>query len=127
MKSGHLPRPTLTLFRASTLLLLACSAALVLCKHLTLPVEPHNYTTRVDFGSNGDSAQLQLSMQSDWTFVMAAPECEKCPNRRYEYANSTSHRNGTHTKKKVEIGKQKDKVVLEGFSSVDLVCVYLER
>jgi len=27
----------------------------------------------------------------------------------------------------VEIGKQRDKVTLEGFSSQDMICIYLER
>ncbi len=96
-------------------------------KHLTLPVEPRNYTTRVDFGSERNSAQLQLSMTSDWTFVMSAPTCDRCPNSVYEYANSTTHKNGTHKKEKVEIGVAKDKLVLEGFSSIDTVCIFLER
>ena len=86
-------------------------------KHLTLPIEPRNFTTRVDFGSNADRAQLQLSMQSDWTFVMGSPEREKCPSKVFRHVNSTSWKNGTHAKNMVEIGKQSDKVTLEGFSS----------
>ena len=66
-------------------------------------------------------------MQSDWTFVMGAPECEKCPNKVFEYNKSTSHKDGSHIKKRVEIGKNKDKVTLEGFPSVDLMCIYMER
>ena len=58
---------------------------------------------------------------------MGSPECEKCPSKVFEHVKSTSWKNGTHAKKMVEIGKQMDKVTLEGFSSQDIVCIYLER
>ena len=58
---------------------------------------------------------------------MGSPECEKCPSKVYTYVNSTSWKNGTHAKSMFEIGKQTDKVTLEGFSSQDMVCIYLER
>ena len=58
---------------------------------------------------------------------MGSPECDKCPSKVFANLNSTSWKNGSHTKNIFEIGKQNDKVTLEGFSSEDIVCIYLER
>jgi hypothetical protein len=89
---------------------------------LTIPVEPGNYTAVFTFGSNNNTASLQLSMQNDWTFVMGI-DCINCPKQIYNYQMSNTFKQGKNNKATVELGQQKESLTLEGFSSRDDMCL----
>jgi hypothetical protein len=89
---------------------------------LTIPVDPGNYTAVFSFGSNNNTASLQLSMQNDWTFVMGS-DCMNCPKQIYNYQMSNTFKLGKNNKATVEIGQQRELLTLEGFSSLDDMCL----
>ena len=85
-------------------------------------MDPGNYTAVFTFGSNNNTASLQLSMQNDWTFVMGS-DCKNCPKQVYNYQESNTFKLGKNSKATVEIGQQKETLTLEGFSSLDDMCL----
>ncbi len=55
---------------------------------------------------------------------MSSPQCENCPNKVYEHQNSTTRKEGTHKKTRIDIGKNpRERLTVEGFSSIDDVCL----